>query len=89
MDGSQGTHAAACREQTAEIALGPKGPFEDGIVATLTLHVPVGRVFNALPPRARNRKPPKAPRTPRVVELLRKAIQWQALLESGQVPNQA
>ena len=29
------------------------------------------------------------PRTPRVAELLRKAIEWQALLESGEAPNQA
>ncbi|MGB9605736.1 MAG: hypothetical protein ACP5U2_17910 [Bryobacteraceae bacterium] len=28
-------------------------------------------------------------RTPRVVELLRKALEWQALLESGEVPSQA
>jgi hypothetical protein len=33
--------------------------------------------------------PPKPPRTPRVVELLRKAIEWLALLESGEVANQA
>ena len=35
--------------------------------------------------------PPTAqePGTPRVVELLRKAIEWQALLDSGEVANQA
>lgn len=35
-----------------------------------------------------NPKPPKEPRTPRVVELLRKAIEWQALLVSGKIANQ-
>ncbi len=80
---------AAHREQTVEIALGPKGAFEDGNVGTLTRHVPVGRVVNALSPRVRNRRPPKAPRTPRIVELLRKALEWQSLLKSGRVRNQA
>jgi hypothetical protein len=51
--------------------------------------VAADRVINALSPRVRNRKQPKAPRTPRVVDLLRKAIEWQALLESGEVSNQA
>jgi DNA-binding transcriptional MocR family regulator len=31
----------------------------------------------------------KEPRTPRVVELLSKAIKWQGLLKSGQIPSQA
>lgn len=51
--------------------------------------MPADRVVNAIPPRIRNRKPPKAPRMPRVVELLRKAIEWQALLASGNAANQA
>ena len=34
-------------------------------------------------------KSPREPRTPRVVELLRKANEWQALLESGKIANQA
>ena len=34
-------------------------------------------------------KPAKVPKTPRVVELLRKAIEWKALLESGQIATQA
>ncbi|HEU5170324.1 MAG TPA: hypothetical protein VFU46_07290 [Gemmatimonadales bacterium] len=79
---------AAYREQTVEIALGPKGAFENGNIGTLTRRVAADRVINALPPRLR-RKPPKAPRTPRVVELLRKALEWEALLESGEVSNQA
>lgn len=41
--------------------------------------VPADRVVSAIPPRRGNPKPPKEARTPRVVELLRKAIEWQAL----------
>ncbi|WP_018289981.1 hypothetical protein [Verrucomicrobium sp. 3C] len=89
MDAGNGGPVAAYREQTVEIALGPKGAFENGNVGTLTRRVAADRVINALPPGVRNRKPPKAPRTPRVVELLRKAIEWQALLESGEEANQA
>ncbi|MCL5966907.1 MAG: hypothetical protein M1550_06890 [Deltaproteobacteria bacterium] len=33
--------------------------------------------------------PLREPKTPRVVELLRNAIEWQALLESGKIANQA
>jgi len=89
VDGPNGAHAAAYHEQTVQIALGPKGAFENGNVGTLTRRVPAGQIVTALPPRARNRKLPKAPRTPHVVELLRKALEWQALIESGQVPSQA
>ncbi|MGH9894299.1 MAG: hypothetical protein ACREA0_20415, partial [bacterium] len=84
-----GAHVAAYREQTVEIALGPKGAFENGNIGTLTRRVAADRVVHAVPPRVLNRKQPKAPRTPRVVELLRKAIEWQALLESGEASNQA
>ncbi len=38
-------------------------------------------------PRGKPR-PPKVPRTPPVVEFLRKAIGWQMLLASGQARNQ-
>jgi len=99
VDGTNGAPVAAparrslgeggYREQTVEIALGPKGAFENGNVGRLTRRVPADQVVHAVPPRVLNRKPPKAPRTPRVVELLRKAIEWQALLESGEVANQA
>src|SRR3989338_766352 len=39
-----------------------------------------------LPPRG---KPPRVPRIPRAVEFLCKALEWQALLASGQAKNQA
>jgi hypothetical protein len=81
--------AGRYREQTVEIALRPKGAFENGNVGTLTRRVPADQVVSAIPPLRGKPKPPQAPKTPRVVELLRKAIEWQALLESGEVRNQA
>ena len=89
LEGDDGAPAAAYREQAVEIALGPKGAFENGNIGTLTRRVPADQVVSAVPPRRGKPKPPKEPRTPRVVELLRNAIEWRVLLESGQVPNQA
>jgi len=80
---------AAYREQTVEISLGPKGAFEHGNIGTLTRQVPSNRVISAVPPPRGKPKPPKVPRTPAVVEFLRKALEWQALLASGQAKNQA
>ena len=74
---SQNGPVAAYREQTVEIALGPKGAFENGNVGTLTRRVPADRVVSAVLPRRDTPKPPKDHRTPRVLELLRQAIEWQ------------
>ena len=76
-------------DQTVEIALGPKGTFESGHIGTLTRRVPADRVVSAVPPCRTTPTPPKGPKTPRIVELLRKAIEWQALLESGDVTSRA
>ncbi len=87
-DGHHRTLGAACREQIVEIALRSKGAFKNGNVGAVTRRVAVDQVVSALPePRGRP-KPPKQPRTPRVVELLGKAIEWRALLESGKAANQ-
>lgn len=88
-NGHNGALVAAYREQTVEIALGPKGAFENGNIGALTRRVAADRVVGTTPPPRSNPKPRKEPRTPRVVELLRKAIEWQALLESGKIVNQA
>ena len=77
------------RDQAVEIALGPKGAFENGNVGAVTRRVAADRVVSAAPMRRGKPKPPREPRTPWVVELLRKAIEWQALLESGEASNQA
>ncbi len=80
---------ATDRAQTVEIALGPKGTFANGNIGTLTRRVPADRVVSAVPPWRGNPKRPEEPRTPRVAELLRKAIEWRPLLASGAVSNQA
>ena len=68
--GPHGAPVAAYREQTVEIALGPKGAFENDNIGTLTRRVAADRVVHAVPSRVLHRKPAKAPRTPRVVEHL-------------------
>ena len=89
MDGHNGVPVATFREQTVEIALGPKGAFENGNVGTMARRVRAELVVSAVPRSRRAPKPPRGPRTPRVAELLRKAIEWRALLESGEAANQA
>jgi hypothetical protein len=90
---AQGGHndapVAAYREQTVEIALGPKGAFENGNIGPLTRRIATAKVVSAVPLGRGTPKPPREPKTPRVVELLRKAIEWQALLEFGKVASQA
>ena len=85
---SQDGNSATYREQTVEIALGPKAFFEESNVGKLTRRVHADRVVSAVLPQGKPR-PPKDPKTPRVVELLRKAIEWRELLESGEAANQA
>lgn len=75
---------APYREQTVEIALGSNGGFECGNVS-LKLWAPPSQVVSPVPPR----KPAKQPKTPRVVELLRKAIEWRRQIDVGEVHTQA
>jgi hypothetical protein len=88
-NGRNGVPVAAYLEQMVEIALGPKGAFENGNFGALTRRVATDRVVSASLPSRGNPTLPRKPKTPRVVELLRKAIEWQTLLESGKIPNQA
>jgi hypothetical protein len=88
-DAQNGALVATFREQTVEIALGPKGAFENGNFGALRRRAPPGQGVSAVPSRRGDSKPPRVPKTLRVVELLRKAIEWQALLESGKVARQA
>ena len=76
-------------EQTVEIALGPKGAFENSNIGTLTRRVPSSQVISAIPPPRGRPKLLKVPRTPQVVEFLRKAVEWQALLKSGEAKSQS
>ena len=89
---ANGHHRAldgAYREQTVEIALGPKWAFKSGNVGAMTRRVAADRVLSALPKPRGTPRPPKEPKTPRVVELLRKAMEWQRQLEADEVRNQA
>jgi len=81
--------STAYREQRVEIALGPKGAFENGNIGILTRQVPASQVISAVPPPRGKPKLPKVPRTPPVVEFLRKALEWRALLKSGEAKNQS
>jgi len=76
---------AAYHEQTVEIALGPKGAFENGNIGALRLQAPLSRVVRSAPPS----KPARIPKPPRIIEILRKATEWQTLLESGKVATQS
>lgn len=87
--GHQGTQVAPCREQMVEIALGPKGAFENGNIGALTRRMLPDKVVSAVPRLRGTPKPPKSQRTPKVVELLRKAIEWKTLLETGRIATQA
>ena len=90
LDSQGSAPVATYREQTVEIALGPpRGAFENSNIGTLTRNVPADRVVSAVPPRRSKPKPPRDPKTPRVMELLQKAIEWQGLLESGEAANRA
>ena len=44
-------------EQTVEVALGPKGAFENGNIGTLTRRVPGSQVVSAIPPPRGKPKP--------------------------------
>jgi hypothetical protein len=80
---------AAFREQAVEVALGPNAAFSTGNVGTLTRQVPADRVVTGVPSRRGRPRPPREPKTPRLVELLRKATEWRRQLDAGDVPNQA
>lgn len=72
------------------MTLGPKGAFEKGNVGVIKQRVAADGVVNALHLQQVSKpRPQKTPRTPRVVELLRKAMEWKELLESGKGITQA
>lgn len=89
LQGHNGGPVAKYREQTVEIALGPKGAFENDNIGTLTRQVATAHLVHAVPPRQGKPRKPRESKPPRVVELLRKAIEWQTLLESDKAVNQA
>lgn len=88
-DGHHRPLGDAIPEQTVEIALGPKGAFRNGNVGAVTRQVAADWVICALPEPRSEPRPARELRTPRVVELPRKALEWRGLLESGRVQNRA
>ena len=70
----------AYREQEVEVAF---GSIDIGI---LTRRIEADQGVHVVP-SARAILKPTAPKTPRVTELLRKAIEWQRQLDAGEVPN--
>lgn len=82
-----GAPLATYREHTVEIFLGPKGAFENGNIGALTLRGATDRIVRSV--RSRREKPLREPKTPRVTELLRKAMEWRRQLDAGEVRNQA
>jgi len=87
--GHHGVPLAPYREQTVEIALGSKETFENGNIGALSRRVQADKVVSAAPVSLGKPYLPKEPKTPRVVELLRKAIEWQTLLESNKITRLA
>jgi len=80
---------AAYREQTVQIRPRIQGAFENGNIGALMRGVTTDSVIRGMLPRRVKPKPLREPKTPRVVELLHKAIEWQAVLESGKIASQA
>jgi len=54
---------AAIYEQMVEIALGPKGAFENGNIGALTRRTPPDLVLSAVPPARGDPKMPREPKT--------------------------
>jgi hypothetical protein len=80
---------ATYREQTVELAVASKGTFKDDPIVNVTRRTPVERIVSAITPLRGDPKPPKEPKPPRVTELLKKAIEWQALLDTDKFASQA
>ncbi len=66
---------------------GPQGAFGNGNIGALTRKILTARVVSAAQPGRGTPKSPKKPMTPRVTELLRKAIEWRRQLDAGEVHN--
>ncbi|MBI1913131.1 MAG: hypothetical protein HYS21_14185 [Deltaproteobacteria bacterium] len=58
------SYFSTLREQTVEIALGPKGVFENGNIGVVKKQVPPDEVVNAVPPRFFKPRHQKIPKTP-------------------------
>lgn len=84
-----GSNLATHREQEVEVALGPIGIIEDARVGILTRRIEADQVVRVVPLTQGDFKPPPKPKTPRIAELLRKAMEWRRQVDAGEVRNQA
>lgn len=71
-----------------EVSLESKGGPKSYLSANVTRRTPVDKIVSVVAYIQGNPKPPKEPKPPRVAELLKKAIEWQALLDAGKVASQ-
>ena len=83
-----GYQLPACREKRIEVSLQPVENTETPNIGILAHRTPVEQVASALPLPSADLNLPNAFRIPRVVALLQKAIEWQALIESGECTSQ-
>ncbi|MCL5884366.1 MAG: hypothetical protein M1377_03300 [Deltaproteobacteria bacterium] len=65
------------------------GIVEDDRIGVLTRRIEADQVVSVVPLTRGNLDQPTGPKTPRVTELLRKAIEWRRQLDAGEVRNQA
>jgi len=72
-----GAPVAAYREQIVENRPRAKGAFENGNIGSLFRRAPPDQLLGAAPPCRGDPKPPRESKTPRVVKLLRKAVEWE------------
>ena len=77
------------REQVVEIALGPDRAFENGNIGRLVRRIPVDYEVSAVPPPRPKKTPPREPKTPNIVGLLKQSIEWQRQLDAGEAGSQA
>jgi hypothetical protein len=79
---------AAYREQEVEVAFGPLGVLEGCDVGTLSRRIDADQVVRVVS-SARGILRPTGPKTSRVTELLRTAIEWRRQIDAGEVQNKA
>ncbi|HEX8044046.1 hypothetical protein [Candidatus Deferrimicrobium sp.] len=71
-----------------EVAFGPMGVLEDCDVGTLTRRIDADLVLRVVPSALGTLKP-TGPKSSRVTELLRMAIEWRRQIDAGEVQNNA
>jgi hypothetical protein len=77
------------REQVVEVALGPDRAFENNNIGRLVRRIPADYEVSAVPPERSKKTPPRKPKTPNIIGLLKQAIEWQRRLDAGEAESQA